>query len=58
MDEKMNLDGKNGKRSSSFVNEECEEKKKKSMRSLINEMLLNEIFIKEIGDIYRYVTTK
>ena len=54
----MNLDGKSGKRSGSFVNEEWEENRKKPMRSLISEKLLNEIFIKEIGDIYRYVATK
>ena len=51
----MDLDGKCSKRSSSLQSEVNDEKRKRSMKSLINEVLLQEKFIEELSDIYRCV---
>ena len=49
----MEVDESTGKRSAGIHDEEGREKKK-ALKSLINESLLQESLIKEIRDIYKY----
>ena len=54
--DEMEADRKSNKRLGSLEKKGTEGKRKRLVNDLLNESLLQESFIKEIGDVYKYVT--